>query len=139
MIKKSNKGFTLIELLATVTMLGILTGLAIQAYYRYVVKTQEKAYDFLANSAISATEDYLMNNPNIDQVDFDTLIEKQYLESAKDPADKENNCRGLVHIIKNEGDLEKLDKNDFIVYMCCSKKNITYRNKSKEETETCNA
>ena len=135
---KNNKGFTMLELLATVTILGILTTLAIQAYGKYIYKTEEKAYDFLASSAISATEEYLMDHQNITEVDIDTLVEKQYLESAKDPGNKERSCTGTVKVAEIEAtDLKKLDKNEFIVNLCCSKKNIKYTKDGKQEIASC--
>lgn len=138
-MKKNNKGFTMIELLATIVILGILTGFAFNTYFRYITSTREKAYDTLASSAISATESYLMDHPTATQVDFNTLVENEYLETTKDPGNKEGTCRGVVRITKEVGDLNKLDKNDFTVNLCCSLKNITYTKDGKTETSTCNA
>ena len=138
-MKKNNKGFTMIELLAAIVILGILTGLAFNTYFRYIEKTKEQAYDTLASSAISATESYLMDHPTATQVDFNTLVEQQYLETTKDPGNKERTCTGTVKITKEVGDLNKLDKNDFTVNLCCSLKNITYTKDGKTETSTCNA
>ena len=123
---KNNKGFSLVELLAVVAILGILMGMAIIAYTKYIDYSRKKAYDTLAKSAADAAEEYLMDHPNTDSINFDVLVDGEYLENAFDPADKGKNCTGTVYVTRNdEGDL--LGKNEYSVSVCCANYNYTYR------------
>ena len=58
-----SKGFTMVELLATITILGIISLLAIGGYMRYQYQAQEKALEVLLSSAASAAEEFVMDNP----------------------------------------------------------------------------
>ena len=134
---KNNKGLTMIELLATILILGILTGLAFNTYLKYIAKTREKAYDFLIESSISATEAYLMDHQNVTKVNFDTLVNNGYLESSRDPGDEENNCIGTVKIIKQTfTDDRLLDKNDVVVDLCCKNVNYQYNSSTDQKVKT---
>ena len=136
-----NKGFTMVELLAVIAILGIMTGLAMAAYTRYKDSTREKGYDIMANSAISGAESYIMDNPTATEVNFDTLVDRGYLEDTRDPADSNNNCTGTVRISKQASpDPEKLSENSFVVDLCCS--NVSYQyssNGRKAKTTLCQA
>ena len=136
-----NKGFTMVELLAVIAILGIMTGLAMAAYTRYKDSTREKGYDIMANSAISGAESYIIENPTATEVNFDTLVDRGYLEDTRDPADSNNNCTGTVRISKQASpDPEKLSENSFVVDLCCS--NVSYQyssNGRKAKTTLCQA
>lgn len=62
MKKINKKGFTIIEILAAVTIMGILTMLAIGALTTYLKQSRMKAYDIMAKSASNAAEEYIMDS-----------------------------------------------------------------------------
>ena len=86
----NKKGFSLVELLGTITIMGILMGLAITAYSRYINGTRKKAYETLVQSSISAMEEYIVDHPTATTVTINDLYEKDYLERPTDPSSSEN-------------------------------------------------
>ena len=122
---KNNKGFTLVELLAVVAILGILMGLAIQAYTKYIGFSRSKAHKVLAESSANAADEYFMDYPDETEVDFETLVEYQYLESAADPSEKGKECKGKV-IAKTKKEEGSLDVHEYKVIMCCINYNYTW-------------
>ena len=60
---KNKYGFTMVELLATVTILGIISLMAIGGYLRYQYQAEERATEVLLNSAATAAEEFIMDNP----------------------------------------------------------------------------
>ena len=139
--KKKQRGFSLVELLAVIAILGILSGIGITAYSRYQDKARQKAYDTLVESSISAAESYIMDHPGTTDVNFDTLVNKDYLENSKDAYDKANDCVGTVRItpdVNTEDD--QLVKNKFLVDICCANGNYQYdSNGRKVKTTMCQA
>ena len=136
-----NKGFTMVELLAVIAILGIMVGIAMAAYTRYKDSTREKGYDIMAKSAISGAESYLMDNPTATEVDFNTLVDRGYLEDTIDPANSGGNCRGKVSITKTTStEAGKMSENSYIVYLCCSRVYYKYNNNgTRTKTSTCKA
>ena len=135
------KGFSLVELLAVIAIIGILSGLGIGAYSRYENKARQEAYDTLVKSSISAAESYLMDHPGTTDVNFDTLVNNDYLENSTDSYDKASDCVGTVRItpVPNTDDSD-LVKNNFIVDMCCAKGNYQYDNTGRKvKTTVCQA
>ena len=64
MKKLNQKGFTLIEIIGAVTILSIITVLALRAYVSYLDWSRKKAFDNMAKSASTAAEQYIMDNPS---------------------------------------------------------------------------
>lgn len=65
-MKLNKKGFTLIEILATVTILGILSGVAVIATSRYLDKARNDSYKAMEESSYVAAQNYLQkHNPVI--------------------------------------------------------------------------
>ena len=122
---KNNKGFTLVEILAAVAILGILSGIAIAAYSRYIAKSRNEALKVLADSSAEAAEEYFMDHLGETEVTFAKLVDDQYLESARDPLDNSKNCKGKVEVNTTTSS-GKLDVSSYKVTMCCIDNNYTY-------------
>ncbi len=141
MKRMNQKGFSLVELLGTIVILGILSVSGILAYSRYKDKARTQAYDTLAESAMNAAEEYVMDNPYETEVNFDTLVLYDYLESSLDPGGSEEDCIGTVRITeKKQTDKTKLKENSYVVDMCCANNNFEYMsNGRKAKTSMCHA
>lgn len=133
----NNKGFTLIEILAVVTIMGILMGIAITGYSRYISLSRKKAYDILAKSAEEAMEDYTMDYPMEDgTITFKKLVDLEYLERPTDPKSKESVCTGSVKVTSVSNYAENsLDTKEYEVILCCIgyKKKYTFPGKDIED------
>jgi len=110
-------GFTLVELLATITILGILSGIAIVAISA-VLKNAHTNYDkSLKNTIISSAKSYYSDHrtllpKNINEeriIDISYLVSTKYLSPVKDSSGKKN-CTGKVKVIR-----ESADKYDYSV------------------------
>lgn len=105
---KDNRGFSLVEILAVMAILIILMGAGVGAYTRYRKKAIEENYDLIQKNAISAAENYFIDNIYDDSVTIDTLVEQGYLEKVINPARKKETCTGSVVILnKNKPDDEE--------------------------------
>lgn len=139
---KNEKGFTLVELLAAMAILGILSGLAIQAYTKYRLQTIKFAYDTLAESSSDAATNYELEHMGTTEVTLQELYDGGYLENIKDPGKKDNKCSGRVKINKVKSQKSNdLDYNYYEVSICCKNYNYTYTfpGKKKVEDEFCRA
>ena len=127
----NHKGFSLIEILATISIIGILTGVAIVGYTRYVDSSRKKAYEIMVESARVAMENYTMDNPTVTEATFEELVDAGYLSNPVDPGNKDSYCKGKVVLNENtDPTLNKpanaLDKNDYKVSICCNRYLYTY-------------
>ena len=142
----NKKGFTMVELLAAITILGILTVMAFAGYSSYANYARDKAYVIMANSVVTAAEEYVMENPGASgsvnktnvtegkeirpilsgtgyapKIEIKDLLQEEYLSGAADPADKNRNCKGAVRIGLYEGKGKNaLDQYVYYVDLCCS-------------------
>lgn len=101
---KNKKGFTLIELLAVVTILGILTAIAVIGYSRYLAQSKDKSFKILEDSFVTATKDLVADcntyNKNCNIIDEATdnkislisLIDSGYIDKLKNPYDTSQFC-----------------------------------------------
>ena len=48
-------------------------------------------------------------------MDFDTLVEQEYLESDRDPSDKSRVCTGTVRISTEVTMEDQIDKNNYVI------------------------
>lgn len=138
----NKKGFSLVELLGTITIMGILMGIAIGAYSRYIDSTRKKAYETLVKSSISAMEEYIVDHPTATTVTINDLYEKDYLERPTDPASSGNICDGKVTRATTGagGDSSILPDENYTVVLCCVNYNYTYPNNGKDtpiKNDTC--
>ena len=118
----SNKGFTLIEILGAIVILGILMGIGVISYTRYRRQAVETSYNLIKKNAVSAAENYFMDNVSEETVELHELVEKSYLDTVNDPEKKNKTCDGTVTIIdKNISDGNSLQKNTYKVYLKCEK------------------
>ena len=122
-ILKDNHGFSLVEILAVMAILAILMGIGVGAYTRYRKKAIESEYELIQKNAISAAENYFMDNINDTSVDFDTLVEESYLEKVVDPAHKKETCTGTVKILEaiKSDNPEAIQSNKYKVDLTCGK------------------
>lgn len=119
----SNKGFTLIEILGAIVILGILMGIGVISYTRYRRQAVETSYNLIKKNAVSAAENYFMDNVSEETVELHELVEKSYLDTVNDPEKKNKTCDGTVTIIdKNISDENSLQKNTYKVYLKCEKR-----------------
>lgn len=120
MKKINNKGFTLVEILGTIVIIGILMGMGIVAYSRYRNKANTTSYKVIEKNAISAAEEYFIDNPNKNKVTLDELVNESYLETIQDPASRNDKCTGEVSIIaKNKKGERSIEKNMYMAKLYC--------------------
>lgn len=138
----NKKGFSLVELLGTITIIGILMGLAIGAYSRYINGTRKKAYETLVQSSISAMEEYIVDHPTATTISINDLYEKGYLERPTDPSSSAEICDGKVvrTTTGSGGESSILPEEKYTVVLCCIKYNYTFPNNGKDnpiKNDTC--
>ena len=139
----NEKGFTMVELLAVIAIIGILSGLGIEAYSRYITSTRNKALDILAESSKNAAEEYFMDNQNDTSINIDELAQEGYLDSIKDPKDNKKTCSGTVRKISSaSSDPDALEAAEYNVSLCCTDYNYTYSfpaKTKKKDRDGCKA
>ena len=137
----NNKGFSMIEILLTVSILGILLGIGLQAYDRYTKKARQQSYDTMAKSASLAMEEYIMDHPSATSVSFDELLEGNYINTISDPVSKDN-CEGKVTLVNHEdASGNSLSTEGYSVNVCCTNYSYTYRfpESTKSKDRYCKA
>ena len=122
-MKLNKKGFTLIELLATITILGILSGLAVNAVTRYKEKTIKESYETMEKTVYDAAQTYIQKKGSIftgtKTVSIQTLIDEGYLPVLQDPRSDSHTCNGEVVITRAVGHDTVLDKYTYVVKINC--------------------
>ena len=58
----NKKGFTLVEIITTITIVGILSAVAIPMVNKYFLSAQKKTYDTYVETLYNATRNYLEKN-----------------------------------------------------------------------------
>ena len=110
----NKKGFTMVELLGTVVILGILLTMAIAGYTRYQDSSSQKAYNLMHQGMAQAAENYFMDTLGSDSVTLDELVEGEYMDSAKDPWNKDGTCTGKVERSLGEGSSARTQHDDVL-------------------------
>lgn len=95
---KNKKGFTLVELLATVTILGILSTIAIVSVSGLLQKGRNKHYKTAEKQMIQAAQSYAQQNRGAlpktingtSEIQLNTLIANKYINELKDHTNKVN-------------------------------------------------
>ena len=118
MVKKKDKGFTLVELLAVITILGILSAIAVASYNKYVKKAKTDWYKQQEKMLTQAGRDfYIDNKGRTPQASGDescvllnTLINNKYINTIIDYNKKA--CNGE----KSKACIRKVSNNYNIYY-----------------------
>lgn len=133
------KGFTLIELLAVIIIFGIIIGLSVSAYSKYLVSSRNKSYKIAENSMKTAATEVILdclngndnnydicNNRNLLENQFDNetiklseLITYDYINAIRDPSDTDLLCddNSYVYVI-NKSDTNKVNNADLEYKVC---------------------
>lgn len=135
MKKLNHRGFSLIELLAVISIMGILFGIAIQAYTTYIEQSKSKGYLSLVQSAETAMNNYIIQYPSSRCMTFDDLYDRQYLERPVDPGNKTDVCRGKVVAVSNTGSGKALDSFTYTTTICCTHYTYQFSNERKTKTK----
>ena len=131
-MRKKNNGFTLIELLATITILGILLGIAIPAVMGYMNKGKETYYHSLEDSVLNSARDYLIDYRslypreigNTATISGEELLNNKYITNIDD--EDGNSCDATVIV-------EKTDKDKYDYHVC-----LKCGNNYSSSDEECN-
>ena len=116
-MKKKKKGFTLVELLATITILGILLGIAIPSVMGYMNRGKDTYYHSLEDSVLNSARDYLIDYRslypreigNTASISGDELLNNKYITNINDEDGKK--CDATVIV-------EKIDKDEYDYHVC---------------------
>lgn len=133
---KNNKGFTLIEILAAVTILGIISTIAVVAVSKYIDKSRNEAYDTMEKTLCDAAKNYVMNeglDSSVENggatIDVSTLAEYKYVGALLDPADKSKSCDGqiVVKLLNKAASADSLNDYTYDVTINCTRRNETVK------------
>ena len=126
-MKLNKKGFTMVELLAAVSIMAILSGIAVAAYSRYQDKARQDAYKTMEQSAHYAAANYIQDKgviiPSGTSKTFEVidLIDAGFLEKLEDPRAKGFYCHNgsTVEVTRTKGSSGTLDEYTYIVKIKC--------------------
>ena len=122
-MKTNKKGFTLIEILAAVTILGILSIVAVVSVNKVIQKAKQNHYVTAEDNLEMAGQSYVQQNRNAlpkaigqkKKIPLKTLVEKNYIEPIKDYSDNECDLENsYVQIFKYSQ-----DDYSYIAYLDC--------------------
>ncbi len=84
-LKSRNQGFTLVEIMVVLVILGILAGLAIPAYYSYIVRTNVSNMVAAAATVQTAVAETRQQYGNFDQIDTGDVEQTFETLGVEDP------------------------------------------------------
>lgn len=126
----NNKGFTLIELLATITLIGVLSIVAIAGTTKYLTQSRNKSYKIMSQSIYEAANNCAVESACVfptsagGSVTITTseLINKKYLDALKNPISSRKDCSGSVKIYIPAGSSVDTEYKDYkyTVDLSCS-------------------
>lgn len=135
----NQKGFSLIELLAAVTILGILTVIAIGSVTKVLESARKEFYKSQEENMVIAAQSYFQHNKkqlpkSIGQemkVSLITLQQGKYIDTVKDRNDKAcDNAVSYVEVVKNAQNAYK-----YKVYLKCGTEYETKLNERANQPE----
>ena len=80
----NKKGFTLIELIATITIMVMITIIAIPTSIKFIEKGKQNQYDILEDQIISAANKYYINHKDDKCITIDELKNTNLLNEVDD-------------------------------------------------------
>lgn len=96
---KNKKGFTMVELLAVITIIGILSSVAVAGVTQYLNKAKKQDFAVLEKNMKTALDNYFIEHsgdvPAIGgskQITAQTLMNAGYLDKFDDPDKNGTNC-----------------------------------------------
>ena len=138
----NRKGFTLIEVLGTLTILGIISVVAVPMVNKYLMQSKDKTYDNYVNTLYNATRNYYEKNSMFlpkagtsSKVTARELLNDDYIDELIDPETRNaggQENRTCDHdksyvLVTNKTEAGKIRKNadlEFRVTLVCHKKTI---------------
>ena len=127
----NKKGFTMIELMATITLLGIMSTLAVVSVSKYLNKSKKAVYRDYEDTLKNATTNYFLDHtgllPEINDVRgtkvlATTLVNEGYLENMKDPKNNSLYCNNSSYVIVTRKDNVGFNMDlEYRVCLVCSK------------------
>lgn len=93
--KRSRKGFTLVEIMIVVVIIGLLASMAVPAFNKVRESARKKAIVNNLRQIASAGQQYLIENGTAGSVDYQTLVDDDYLK-AIDPVTDEDYSSVIV-------------------------------------------
>ncbi len=98
-MRKNKKGFTIVELMAVITIIGILSAVAIGGVTQYLNKAKRQDFEILEKNMKTALDNYFIDHsaevPAIGankKVNAQTLMAEGYLTNLEDPDKSGKNC-----------------------------------------------
>ena len=133
----NKKGFTLVELITTITIIGILSAVAIPMVNKYFLSTKDKTYDTYVTTLYNAARSYLEKNTifiptSKDEPDLvitaDTLLKEGYIDELIDPSKKQEKCsytnsKVVVHNNLKSDEIKSNPDLNYTVTLDCPKSN----------------
>ena len=135
----NRKGFTLVELITTITIIGILSAVAIPMVNKYFLSTKDKTYNTYVTTLYNAARSYLEKNtifiPTSNEekdleISADTLLKEGYIDELVDPSKKQEQCdytnsKVVVHNNLGKDEIKSNPDLTYKVTLSCPKSNKT--------------
>lgn len=98
---ENNKGFTLIEIIATITLMLLITIIAVPTSIKFIERGKNQQYDLLESQIISAASKYYIKHKSEKCISLDKLIkdiDDKFIDGTK-IIDPRNNAE-LIDVVE---------------------------------------